>query len=99
MSVGSTGGEAVKEVCPHCRGTGTLSCPKTVKCPKCHGVGYFIEICPECHGEKRVTCQTCNGKGFTGKPQPDPPEPEKVKKNEGIKDAGHSFFTPPVIVP
>ena len=63
------GGDGVdKVVCPICGGRGVLLCPKTVKCPKCHGKGYFIEKCSACGGEGRIACPDCGGKGFHGEP-------------------------------
>jgi len=56
-------------VCPVCHGRGALFCPKTVKCSKCHGVGYFIKRCSTCDGKGRVSCPDCDGKGFHGAPR------------------------------
>jgi len=88
---------AVKKVCPVCHGTGTVPCPKTVKCTKCNGVGYFIEVCPTCGGEKNIPCVKCGGKGFHGEPQEDPEEVDKKLEDES-KDA-HSYFNAPVVIP
>ena len=89
--------KTVKKVCPICRGTGTVSCPKTEKCLKCDGVGYFIEMCPTCSGNKNISCGKCEGKGFSGEPQKDPEINENLPIEES-KDA-HSYFNIPVAIP
>ncbi len=88
--------KAVKQICPKCNGTGTRLCPKTEKCIKCDGVGYFIEICPTCSGNKNISCSKCDGKGFSGEPQKDPVEKEILPGQES-KDGSSSFKTPVAI--
>jgi hypothetical protein len=96
LSVGSEE-KRVKKVCPVCQGTGTVACPETIKCAKCNGVGYFIEICPTCSGNKTIPCKKCNGKGFYGEPQKDP-EKLDASKNKEPKGSG-SYFNAPVAIP
>lgn len=79
----------VKELCPKCRGTGTLRCPKTIKCTECKGVGYFIETCKTCNGSKQLSCSECAGKGYNGSPQLIPEKPEPVEE-ESKKESEES---------
>jgi hypothetical protein len=95
FSIGSEGGGAVKKVCSKCHGTGTLRCPKTIKCESCTGVGYFIKTCSTCEGNKKLTCTTCVGTGYKGSPQI---LPEKTTPVEEPKE-GHSYFNAPVVIP
>jgi hypothetical protein len=88
---------AVKKVCPVCHGTGSIPCPKTVKCTKCNGVGYFIEVCSVCGGEKHILCKECAGKGFHGDPQKDPEELDTSKNKESKGSGG--YFNAPVVIP
>ena len=57
------------ETCRKCEGKGTVS--TWVKCATCNGVGVVHQkvACPICSGKGRITCDRCNGKGFTYRPR------------------------------
>jgi DnaJ-class molecular chaperone len=59
--------------CTTCRGRGTVFCPTILTCRHCRGVGWIATACPDCLGKGYVDCPACEGRGFTGDPQPDPP--------------------------
>ncbi len=73
---------SVKDVCPHCNGTGSKD-GKVQTCPQCNGTGKIrhvtrsifghmqsVTTCPTCHGEGKVIlnkCSYCGGEGRISK--------------------------------
>ena len=66
--------------CPHCKGNGKISVKKTIKCPKCLGLGSTRmiigggkptakDLCPKCKGKKKITIteeKSCSSCSGTG---------------------------------
>lgn len=73
-------------VCTTCRGRGVVTCPTILTCRRCRGIGSLRITCPDCHGKGYLTCPECEGRGFKGDPQPDPP-PKESDKPEAKKTA------------
>jgi hypothetical protein len=67
------GGGKVAAACPTCKGRGAVYCPRWVLCKRCGGRGALVAICSACNGTGRTTCSACQGLGFHGDPQRDPP--------------------------
>jgi len=79
-----------QDVCPQCRGQGTLEAPG--KCPECNGTGQITQTggrmkfnvqCPRCHGTGKnlTTCPTCHGEGTVTHT-----EPLEVRIKSGTRD-------------
>lgn len=54
------------DLCDQCNGTGWDKSSKFVKCDRCKGVGYTVEVERSMFGrptQRRVICPDCNGKG------------------------------------